>query len=120
MKSPQSAWYQFGLVVGINQETLNEFANFPPEECIVEISDLWLKTCETAITWRDVADALKEIRCHQLAEKILTVYKTGNIIQFALLEIILLLNLDFIVEGILPVVPVEQSSMIKPNQQVAQ
>ena len=35
-------WYQFGLAVGISKETLDEFSNFPPEECIVEMSDLWL------------------------------------------------------------------------------
>ena len=81
-------WYQFGLAVGINQETLDEFANFPPEECIVEISDLWLKTNESTLKWRNVANALKEIGCHRLAEKILTVYKTGNIILFALLELL--------------------------------
>ena len=71
-------WYQFGLAVGISKETLDEFSNFPPEECIVEMSDLWLRTNERAVTWRDVADALKEIGCHRLAEKILKVYKTGE------------------------------------------
>ena len=54
-------WYQFGLAVGINKETLDEFSNFPPEECIVEMLDLWLRTSEKAVTWRDVADALKKI-----------------------------------------------------------
>ena len=57
-------WYQFGLAVGINKETLDEFSNFTPEECIIEILDLWLRTNETTVTWRDVADALKEIGCH--------------------------------------------------------
>ena len=72
-------WYQFGLAVGINKETLDEFSNFPPEECIVEISDLWLRTNETTVTWRNVADALKNIGCYRLAERILKVYKTGEI-----------------------------------------
>ena len=71
-------WYKFGLAVGINKEILDEFSNFPPEECIVEMSDLWLRTSETIVTWRAVADALKEIGCHRLAEKILKVYKTGE------------------------------------------
>ena len=71
-------WYQFGLAVGINREILNEFSNFPPEECIVEVLDIWLRTNETSITWRDVADTLKEIGFHRLAEKILNVYKTGD------------------------------------------
>ena len=74
-------WYQFGLAIGINKEILDEFSKFPPEESIVEVLDIWLKTSETAITWRDVADALKESRFHQLAEKILKVYKTGETIM---------------------------------------
>ena len=76
-------WYQFGLAIGINKETLDEFSNFPPEECIVEVSDLWLRTSVTTLTWRDVADALKETGCHRLAEKILKVYKTGKTIHAA-------------------------------------
>ena len=71
-------WYQFGLAVGINKDTLDEFSNFTPKECIIEMLDLWLRTNETAITWRDVADALKEIGCHRLADRILKVYKTGE------------------------------------------
>ena len=74
-------WYQFGLAIGINKETLDEFSNFTPEECIIEISDTWLRTSATAITWRDVADALKETGCHRLAEKILKVYKTGKTLE---------------------------------------
>ena len=41
--------------------------------------DLWLRTSEKAVTWRDVADALKKIGFYQLAEKVLKVYKTGKI-----------------------------------------
>ena len=71
-------WYQFGLAIGINQETLDElFLNFSPDEYIVELLDLWLRTSETTVTWSDVADGLKEIRCYQLAEK-LQVYMTGD------------------------------------------
>ena len=72
-------WYQFGLAVGINKETLDELSNFPPEECIVEMLDLWLRNSQTPVTWRDVANALKQIGLYQLAEKILKVYKTGKL-----------------------------------------
>ena len=75
-------WYQFGIAVGINKGTLDEFSNFTPEECIVEISDLWLQTSVITVTWRDVADALKETGCYRLAEKILKVYKTGETLEF--------------------------------------
>ena len=71
-------WYQFGLAIGIRKEILDEFSNFPPEECIVEVSDLWLRTSENTVIWTDVANVLKEIGCHRLAEKILKTYKTGE------------------------------------------
>ena len=75
-------WYQFGLAVGISKVKLDEFANFPPEESIVETLDFWLRTRETAATWRDVADALKRIGLHLLAEKAIKIYKIGeNIYQ---------------------------------------
>ena len=73
-------WYQFGLVVGINKETLDELSNLPSEECIVEMLDLWLRTSKRAIAWKDVADALKKIGLSQLAERILQIYNTGKLI----------------------------------------
>ena len=45
----------------------------------METLDLWLRTSERAITWRDVADALKQIGLYQLAERTLRTYKTGKI-----------------------------------------
>ena len=74
-------WLQFGLAVGINEEILEQFSNFPPEECIVEMLDLWLRTSERAVTWRDVANVLKQIGFYQLAEKVLKIYKTGKLLQ---------------------------------------
>ena len=71
-------WYQFGVAVGISKETLDELSNFPPEECVVEVLDLWLRRRETAATWRDVADVLKQIGLYLLAEKMLKIYKTGK------------------------------------------
>ena len=74
-------WYQFGVAVGISKETLDELSNFPPEECVVEVLDLWLRRRETAATWRDVADVLKQIGLYLLAEKILKIYKLGEKVQ---------------------------------------
>ena len=81
-------WDQFGAAVGINQETLDELSKFNPEERIIEMLDLWLRTNETAITWRDVADALKNTGLYLLAEKILKVYKTGTCLVFSSKEYI--------------------------------
>ena len=71
-------WYQFGVAAGISKETLDEFATFPPEESIVEIVDLWLRSCESKVTWRDVAEILREIGLYLLAERVVKIYKTGK------------------------------------------
>ena len=71
-----SKWHQFGLAVGISKEILDQYANYPPGECIVEVLDYWLRnhrTTGTKPTWGDVAKALREIELHQLAESILKV-----------------------------------------------
>ena len=71
-------WYRFGLAVGIAEEILNKYSNCPPEECIIEMLDYWLRNSYIKPTWKDVAEALKKIELQQLAESILTVYRTGG------------------------------------------
>ena len=71
-------WYQFGLAIGVSKVKLDEFANLPPEESIVEMLNYWLQTRETAATWRDVADALKRTELYLLAEKVIKIYKIGE------------------------------------------
>ena len=63
-------WYQFGLVVGIDKKVLDRYTSYSPEVCIIEVLDQWLRNRHTNPTWRDVADALKEIELYELAEKI--------------------------------------------------
>lgn len=71
-------WYQFGLAVGIKTEILERYSGYPPEECLVEMLDYWLRSCKpTKATWRNVAKALKKIGLQQLAENILKAYETG-------------------------------------------
>lgn len=72
-------WYQFGLAIGIAEEILEKYSSYPPEECMVEMLDYWLRNHHTGKpTWRDVANALKEIELHQLAESMLNIYETGE------------------------------------------
>ena len=87
-------WKEFGLVVGIPEEVLDRYSSYPPEECLVEVLDYWLRMCHTVgnkLTWRDVAKILKEIGLYQLAESILNVYQTGINNVKLLFYIILLL-----------------------------
>ena len=68
-------WYQFGEVVGIEKEVLDYFASkCPPDECIVEILDFWLRNHKEQVTWKDVARALKAINLQQLALDIESIY----------------------------------------------
>ena len=77
-------WRELGLVIGITEEVLDRYSNYPPKECLVEVLDFWLRkyhTDENKLTWRVVAKAVKEIGLHQLAESILNVYETGMMIS---------------------------------------
>ena len=71
-------WYQFGIAVGIDKEVLEKYSRYPSEECIVEVLDYWLKNHHSKPTWKNVAEALKDIGLHRYAEKILKVYETGE------------------------------------------
>ena len=70
-------WYQFGEALCIDKDTLDKYTNYPPEVCIVEVLDYWLRNQYDKPTWRDVAMALKKIGLQQLSEDILMRYKTG-------------------------------------------
>ena len=73
-------WYQFGTIVGMDKDTLENYSKYPPEQCIIEVLDYWLRNhYDSKPTWRDVANVLKEIKLNKLAENILKVYETGMI-----------------------------------------
>ena len=74
--------YQFGLVVGMAKETLDSYSNYSPKECLVEVLDYWLRNNPHTPTWRDVAEVLKEIKLHQLAEDILKVHQTSEFASY--------------------------------------
>ena len=75
-------WYEFGEAAGIKKEVLDKIASqCPPEQCIVELFDYWLKIAtdsEPIITWRSIADILKAIDLTELGIDIERVYTTGR------------------------------------------
>lgn len=71
-------WYQFGVAIGIDKETLDRYSTYPSDECIVEVLDYWLRTHHDVLTWSEVAKVLKQINLSQLADNILKVYETGE------------------------------------------
>ena len=62
-------WYDLGLVIGIAKEILDEYSTHPARECLVDVLDYWIRNSCDVLTWRDVAETLKEIRLHELAER---------------------------------------------------
>ena len=72
-------WYQFGVALGVEKETLDQCLKYPPEQSIVEVLDHWLRSCDCEKrSWRDVARALRQIEHHQLAKEIESINKTGH------------------------------------------
>ena len=70
-------WYQFGLVVGISKEVMNNYSDYPDEECFVKVLDNWLRNHESKPTWKEVAEVLRQIDLHQLADDLMKSYETG-------------------------------------------
>ena len=71
-------WSQFGIVIGMEKATLEKYSKYPPEQCLIEVLDYWVRI-HNQPTWRGVSDVLKEIKLNKLAEDILKVYETGTI-----------------------------------------
>ena len=71
-------WYEFGLVVGVPKEVMDNYLGYPSDQCLIELLDYWLRHHPGKLTWRVVAQALREINLYQLAEKSLQVSTTGE------------------------------------------
>ena len=70
-------WYEFGSVVGVPKDILDGYLGYPSDQCLIELLDYWLRHHPGQLTWREVAQALREIKLYQLAEKALQISKTG-------------------------------------------
>ena len=74
-----SKWFEFGVAAGIERKELEKFAEqCSPDECIVEVLDLWLRKSTELPTWKDIANILKKIYLPELAHDIEGIYTTGN------------------------------------------
>lgn len=65
-----SCWYQFGQALRVDTAVLEACLHYPPEESIVEVCDNWLRNHMGQPTWREVAEALRQIHCQQLANEV--------------------------------------------------
>ena len=72
-------WYEFGLVVGVPKEVMDSYSGHPSDQCLIELLDYWLRHHPGQLTWREVAQALREIEFYQLAEKALQISTIGKL-----------------------------------------
>ena len=71
-------WHQFGKAIGVDDEVLNKCLEYPQEESIIEVCDKWLRNHSGKPTWREVAEALRQIGNQELAFEIDNAYSTGT------------------------------------------
>ena len=75
-------WHQFGAAIGVPEDLLQQYSNFPADERLIEVLNYWLNNNQNP-TWRDVAKVLHDIELNDLAERIMNVYETGKDIMNA-------------------------------------
>ena len=64
-------WYELGLVVGVPKDIMDGYLGYPSDQCLIELLDYWLRHHPGQLTWREVAQALREMKLYQLAEEAL-------------------------------------------------
>ena len=57
------------LLHGVPQELIDSYSGYPPDQCLTEVLDYWLRQHTSRVTWTEVAHALKVVELNQLAEK---------------------------------------------------
>ena len=71
-------WYEFGLVVEVPKEIMDTYLGYPSDQCLIEVLDYWLRNHPRQLTWKEVAQALKEAKFYHLAEKALQIFSTDE------------------------------------------
>ena len=78
-------WYEFGLVVRVPKEVIDGYVGHPSDQCLIEVLDYWLRHHSSQLTWGEVAQALREIKLYELAEKAQQISTTG---EFPLIAVV--------------------------------
>ena len=79
-------WYEFGLVVGVPKDVLDSYLGYPSDQCLIELLDYWLRHHPGQLTWKEVAQALREMEIYNLAEKALQISTTGEFVSVCFLQ----------------------------------
>ena len=78
LRGVSGKWYKFGFNLGVPEQVMKNYSEYPVDQCMIETVDHWLRHHQGHPTWREVAKALEAIEFHQLSAKILEVYVTGD------------------------------------------
>ena len=75
-------WYEYGVVLGVPQDILNELRGMNADDIdkLIEVLDFWFRKFPASggPSWKEVALSLREIGLNELAARIMTVYTTGE------------------------------------------
>ena len=64
--------------MGVPKDIVDSYLGYASDQCLIELFDYWLRHHPGQLTWREVAQALSEIKLYQLAEKALQISTTGT------------------------------------------
>ena len=63
----------------VPKDVMDNYLGYPSNQCLIELLDYWLRHHPGQLTWKEVAQALREIKLHQLAEKAIQISTTGKL-----------------------------------------
>lgn len=67
-------------MVGVPKDVMDSYLGYPSDQCLIELLDYWLRHHPGQLTWKEVAQALREMKLYYLAEKALQISTTGEFV----------------------------------------
>ena len=56
------SWYQFGMVIGVPKDILEQLKRYPEVERMIELADYLLRNHPTKPSWSDISGAIKSMK----------------------------------------------------------
>ena len=66
-------------MIGVPKDVMDNYLGYPSNQYLIELLDYWLRHHPGQLTWKEVAQALREIKLHKLAEKATQISTTGKL-----------------------------------------
>ena len=74
-KIASNQWYQLGQKIGVPNEVLHDLWGCSDAESLERVLDYWLKHHPDQPTWKEIADAVEDIKNAELAHLISSHYE---------------------------------------------